>query len=210
MKNTKKVIAAIILICISIGVLFGLQIYFNSQFVTDGKDDSHQIAIVNISPENITVRNVGTQNVTLESFYINKVLDSGAVFSRTILAPSENAIIIPSTKLDMQYGLELEVQIKEKNRFATRLHPSLQIVNFSAESVTVKNIGYLNLTLTNFYVNRILDAGAVFSKTELAPSESATIIPSSKFDWNKWVRVGIETLEGGITEAVHVTPIASP
>ncbi len=209
MKNTKIVIAAIILVLISIGVLFGLQIYRGS-FTTDGKDNSHLITIDNISPENVTIRNVGTQNVTIESFYINKVLDSGAVFSRTILAPSETATIIPSTKLEMQYGLELEVRIKEKNRFTTRLHPSLQIIDFSAESVTVKNIGYLNITLTNFYVNHVLDAGAVFSKTELAPSENATVIPSSILDMSKWVRVGIETREGGITEAVHVTPISSP
>jgi hypothetical protein len=210
MKNTKIVIAAFILVPISIGVLFGLQIYRSSLFTTDGKNTDHIITIDNISPENITVRNVGTQNVTLESFYINKVLDSGAVFSRTTLAPSENATIIPSTKLEMQYGLELEVRIKEKNRFTTWLHPSLQIINFSAESVTVENIGYLNLTVTKFYVNRVLDAGAVFSKTILAPSENATIIPSSILDMNKWVRVGVETREGGITEAMHVTSNSSP
>jgi hypothetical protein len=210
MKNTRIVIAAIILVCISIGVLFGLQIYRSSLLITDGKDSSHVISIDNISSENITIRNVGTQNVTLESFYINKVIDSGAVFTRTILAPNENATIIPSTKLDMQYGLELEVRIKEKNRFTTWLHPSLQITNFTAESVAVKNIGYLNLTLTNFYINRVLDTGAVFSKTELAPSESATIIPSSILDMSKWVRVGVETIEGGFTEAMHVTPISSP
>jgi hypothetical protein len=210
MKNTKIVIAAIIFVWISIGVLFALQTYLSSQFTTDGKNTYHIITIDNISPENITVRNVGTQNVTLESFYINKVLDSGAVFSRTTLAPSENATIIPSTKLEMQYGFELEVRIKEKNRFSTWLHPSLQIVNFSAESVTVKNIGYLDLTLTNFYVNRVLDSGAVFSKTDLASSENATIVPSLILDMNKWVRVGVESKEGGITEAVHVTPISSP
>jgi len=206
MKAVKILVAAIILVAISIGAFFSFLTYSNSQFVTDGKDDSHVITIVNISPENITVRNVGTQNVTLESFYVNNVLDSEAVFSKTTLAPLENATIIPSTKLDMQYGLKLEVRIKEKSLFTTWLHPSIHVMNFTAESITVENIGYLNVTLTNFYVNHVLDSGAVFNKTELAPSEVATIIPSTKLDMNKWFGLRIETREGGSTEAWN-TPL---
>jgi hypothetical protein len=206
MKSKKILAVAIILVAILIGVFFGFQAYCASLFVTDGHGYSPFVAIVNICPENITVENVGDLNVTLESFYVNNVLDSEAVFSKTTLALLENATIIPSKKLDMQYGLKLEARIKEKSLFTTWLRPSIHVMNFTAECVTVENIGYLNVTLTNFYVNHVLDSGAVFSKTELAPSEVATIIPSIKLDMNKWFGLRIETIEGGFTEAWN-TPL---
>jgi hypothetical protein len=164
------------------------------------------VAITNISTENVTVENVGILNVTLESFYVNGTLDSGAVFSQTGLAPSENATIIPSTKLDMQYGLELEVRTREGIFWSTRLHPSIHISNFTGEDLTIENFGYLNVTLTNFYVNGKLDAGAIFTRTELAPSEVATITFSEKLDVTRWFGLRIETREGGYTEAWN-TPL---
>lgn len=52
--------------------------------------------IQSVSTTNAYVQNVGDSNVTLTSFYVNGVLDTGASFSKLNLGPSETATITPS------------------------------------------------------------------------------------------------------------------
>lgn len=85
----------------------------------------------------------------------------------------------------------------------------IQIMDFSAENATVENTGHLNVTLINLYVNETLDSEAVFSKTELAPSEIATITLSKKLDMNCWFELKVDIKEGGSTEVWLTTPILS-
>jgi len=54
------------------------------------------IVIQSVSTTDAYVQNVGTSKVTLTSFYVNGVLDTGATFSKYDLGPSDTAKITPS------------------------------------------------------------------------------------------------------------------
>ena len=90
----------------------------------------------------------------------------------------------------------------------TKVGKAIQIQSISTTAVYVQNVGDSDVTLTDLYVNDILDVGATFSPEELGASETSTV--TSAVDWSEDKRVTIKIVTTDGTSAEYTETFSNP